>query len=139
MSVDSEQWLGVEAKKNGFPVLMRIRRLMPDLSFGVLFVITWSYPEEHASRLPPKSFYATLEHFEKNVMDKIEQKHLGIFVASETGLGSAKYYIYTDSTESLASVLDQAIPASEKVEFASDIDNEWSQYSKFMGLVSGCQ
>ena len=36
MSTDFAQWLGVEAKKNGFPVLMRIRCLMPDPSFGIL-------------------------------------------------------------------------------------------------------
>jgi hypothetical protein len=137
MSADSTQWIGVEAKKDGFPILMRIRRLMPDPSFRVLFVVTWSYSEDHASRLPSQHFYSMIERFEKNVMDEIEQKHLGIFVASETGLGSTKYYFYTNSTEPLASALDQAIPATEKVEFASDIDNEWREYARFMELVGG--
>lgn len=137
MSADSTQWIGVEAKKDGFPVLMRIRRLTPDPSFGILFFVTWSYSEDHASRLPSQHFYSMIERFEKNVMDQIEQTHLGLFVASETGLGSTKYYFYTNSIESLASKLDQAIPASEKVEFASDIDSEWREYGRIIKLANG--
>lgn len=136
MRTGPTNWVGVEAKRDGFPVLMRIRRLEPDLSLCTLFVVTWSYPNDHASQMPSQGFYSMIERFENDVIDKIEQAGLAVFVVSETGLGNTRYYFYTNSIESLTFKLDQGIPANEKVEFASTLDKEWHEYDRFIKLAS---
>jgi hypothetical protein len=135
MNSDEAAWVGVEAMRLGFPVLMRFRRIAPQPGFGKLFVITWSYSEDNPKRLPPPEFYSKLERFEQVAIEEIERDGLGIFVASETGLGKTRYYFYTRSTEPLAAALDKWIAASESVEFASDDDEEWDQYSKWKQLL----
>jgi hypothetical protein len=135
MKLDNAKWVGVEATKQGFPVLMRIRRITPQLSFKTLFVVVWSYPEDQAKRLPSAEFYAKIEHFERAAIDGMEQEPLGIYVASETGLGTTKYFIYTQAPESLAAFLNEQIDASEKVEFAASEDEGWHEYTRFARLI----
>ena len=114
---------------------MRIRRLVPEAGFGKLFVVSWCYAEDHPNRLPSPRFYSKLERFEQDAIEEIEREGLGVFVASETGLGKTKFYLYTGSTESLAAFLEKRIPPNETVEFASDNDEDWREYDKLSQLI----
>ena len=136
MKSDKTTWVGVEAKKEGFPLLMRIRRLTPQQSFGTLFVVTWSYTEDHPNRLPSLEFYSKLEQFEQTAIEEMERERLGLFVASATGLGKTRYYLYICSTESLAALLDKWISVNESIEYASDDDQEWREYTELSRLIA---
>lgn len=135
MTKESTSWFAIEAKKDGFPVLLKVRRVSPNSAFKKLFVVTWAYKEDHASRLPSPAFYAILEHFEQVVVEEVERKNLGVFVASETGMGTSKYFFYTHAVEALSSELDQGIQSDQSVEFAADDDPGWSEYSRFLDMT----
>ncbi len=128
-------WLGVEAKSEGFPLLLRIRKTTPERAFGKLCVFTWKYSEDPLTRLPLDKFYSKIERFEKLVLDEIERRKLGLFVVSETGLGRIRYYIYTSCINDLVTFMHERIYPGESVEFASDDDETWSEYAHFRQLA----
>lgn len=127
-------WYGVEAKKEGFPVLLRLRHLNPRPEFPILFVISWPYPQDNATRMPPPGFYAKIADFERGAIDRIEPEQLGIYVATQTGLGKIQYYIYTNSPELLAQFFDGHLSTNDPVEFASASDPNWTEYNKLIEL-----
>src|SRR4051812_5753537 len=107
MKSDTKSWFGVEAKREGFPVLLRIRKTTPEREFRKLCLFTWKYPEDPPTRLPFDNFYSSIERFELEVLDELERRKMGLFVVSETGFGKIRYYIYTSSIDDLVTFIQE--------------------------------
>jgi hypothetical protein len=135
--IPESRWLGIEAKRNTFPVLIRLRVFHSPVSeYPELLVLTWKYSADEASQLPPPAFYAKLEQFERGAVDEAEKRQLGLLVAVESGLGISRQFYYTKNAHALAMDLDLLIPSSEDVEFSSDLDPEWKEHHRFVQMAT---
>lgn len=131
MKTPPSNWIGIEAKKGGMPLLMRLRRFdVRPTEYLELFVVTWHYDGDPVAQMPDKAFYTRVEHFESSCIDRLEHENFALLVGTETGSGSIRFYFYTRNSSQLAPAIDSAFSPEDKVEFASDADADWSEYER---------
>jgi hypothetical protein len=131
--IPKSRWLGIEAKRKGVPVLIRLRLFdSPVTEYPELLVVAWKYPLDTTSQLPTPDFYNKLDQFERQVAETAEQRQLGLLVVVETGQGVARQFYYAKSADQLAKEFDAAIPSDEEVEFSSARDPKWEEYDRFV-------
>jgi hypothetical protein len=138
--IPKSRWLGIEAARDAHPVLIRLRVFEKEIpEFPELFVVGWKYIVDEQSQMPSAAFYEKVDRFEREVVDAAERNELGLLVAVETGLGISRHFFYTPSAERLATELDAAIPPDDDVEFATDLDPNWTVHRRFLTMVSQSQ
>jgi hypothetical protein len=135
--IQESRWLGIEAKRENLPVLIRLRMFdSPVTHHPELFVITWRYSSDSRTQLPPLAFYNELENFERVTVDAAERRQLGLLVAVETGLGVMRQFYYSKNAEELAVELDAGLPPDVGIEFWSDRDPEWREYHRLVNMIN---
>ena len=106
-SNDTPRRIGIEASQRRRPIITRLCALnKPVEHLTFLLVLTWKYSVSDASYLPPASMYGTIRQY-FNVAD----------------------------VEEIVECFSRGMPSGQEVEFASDIDADWSEHCRFMELV----
>jgi hypothetical protein len=97
------EWLGAEGEKNGLPVLMRMRAVPLDHAvrgrYPHLLVTTWKFPSHDGSGLPSDADYAAVGEFEASVLDRLEEKKLGVTAIVVTHAGVVEHVLYVANVE----------------------------------------
>ena len=129
----SAGWIGVEAYREGLPVLLRLRLLSPPIySFQQLLVIDWNYTSDSTTQLPGTDFYTIIDDFENNGIGPLEAEGRCILVCAETGLGICRHYIYCQDSQAIGEALDESIEENRSVELSAADDPLWTAYKRLL-------
>jgi hypothetical protein len=127
------RWFGAEGIEDGKPCLFRGKsipdRFIGDSSLPYLLVITHPFEVADSTGLPTVAQYETIEDFERQYVDLIEARKVGILVFVKTANGAVRYFMYVSNVATVANML-YASPI--QLELASREDRDWHEYRAFI-------
>jgi hypothetical protein len=141
----SQSWFTAHGNEGGKPSMFRGRQILEafvgDRSLPTLLVITIPFDATDLTGLPTEEQYKLIGEFERQCIDEIECKRLGLVAFIKTCNGLVRYFLYVRNAESAGSVLPQdidATPASLNWELAAADDPDWHEYRAFLqGMKPG--
>jgi hypothetical protein len=135
-SVADDQWVVLQAEKNGKPLLIRHRGQRPPgiepSAFPFLLSATWPYRSNDAG-LPAPEEMALMDQFEDALASALETSQTAYLMVVLTGNGERDWLWYTCGETEAMHQVNQALRGHKPypVQFSVQPDRGWRAYTQF--------